>query len=158
MLCECIMFYGQTKSAVNVSYLFCFPRKANLLGHYPKLKLSWNARIKIVNFCGKWQLFSYKFDQPCFSIFYSFLKCAASSNICISHNITWNQTAQVFGGTPGTHSFLQTNKQPNMCWRGDIGHSSLSDKIWWVYSLQNSRWSKSFTVWYFYWQMNNGFL
>jgi hypothetical protein len=59
--------------------------------------------LKLFNFCGKWQLFSYKFDQPCFSIFYSFLKCAASSNICISHNITWNQTAQVFLGTPGTH-------------------------------------------------------
>jgi hypothetical protein len=39
-------------------------QKANLLRYYPKLNLSSNAKIEIVNFCGKWQLFSYTFDQP----------------------------------------------------------------------------------------------
>jgi hypothetical protein len=56
------------KRFFNVSCLFRFPRNTKgyyklILGHYPKLKLSWNAKIEIVNFCGKWQLFSYKFDQ-----------------------------------------------------------------------------------------------
>jgi hypothetical protein len=81
------------RTFLNVSCLFRFPRNTKgqlILGHYPKLKLSWNAKIEIVHFCEKWQFISYKFDQPCFSIFLLNFKALRRIQTFVSHIILHN--------------------------------------------------------------------
>jgi hypothetical protein len=48
------------------------------------------SKIEIVNFCGKWKCFHIHLISRVSRFFYSFLKRASNSNICISRNITWN--------------------------------------------------------------------
>ena len=52
-----------------------------------KVELKCCMKLKLLIFVENGNLFSYKFDQPCFSNFYSFLKRAPHSNACISGNI-----------------------------------------------------------------------
>jgi hypothetical protein len=47
-------------------------------------------KLKLLIFVENGNLFSYKFDQPCFSIFLLIFKACATSNVCIWCNITWN--------------------------------------------------------------------